>query len=43
MNLFPWKIGAIAGIFLFFKKVFNMDQYVLGLVLGSDNLFATFD
>ena len=20
-----------------------MDQYVLGLVLGSDNLFATFD
>ena len=41
--LFPWKIGGITGIFLSFKNVFNMDQYVLGLVLGSNKFFATFD
>ena len=38
INLFSWEISGITGIFLLFKKVFNMDQYVLGLVLGS-NIF----
>ena len=42
INLLLWKIGGITGIFLLFKNVFNMYQYVLGLVLGSNNLFATF-
>ena len=43
--LLSWKIGGITGnnIFLLFRKVFNMDQYVLGLVLGSNNLFTTFE
>ena len=41
--LLSWKIGGITDIFLLFRKVFNMDQYVLGLVLGSNNLFATFE
>ena len=31
------------NIFLLFKNVFNMDQYVLGIVLGSDNFLATFE
>ena len=37
------KIGEITGIFLLFKNTFNMDQYILGLVLRSNNLFATFE
>ena len=41
--LLSWKIGGITGIFLMFKNIFNMDKYVLGLVLGSNNLFATFE
>ena len=28
----------MTGIFLLFKNAFNTDQYVLGLVLGSNNL-----
>ena len=43
VNLLSWKIGRIMGIFLLFKNVFIMDQYVLGLVLGSNNLFATYE
>ena len=43
INLLSWKTGGIMGIFLLFKNVFNMDQYVFGLVLGSKNLFATFE
>ena len=33
----------LAGIFLLFKNVFNKNQYVLGLVLGSNNLSAAFE
>ena len=40
--LLSWKVCGTTGIFLF-KNVFNMDQYVLGQVLGSNNLFATFE
>ena len=35
-----WNNGYL--LFLF-KNVSNMYQYVLGLVLGSSNLFATFE
>ena len=39
------KISAhcLKFIFLLFRKVFNMDQYVLGLVLESSNLSTTFE
>ena len=30
--------GGIQGIFLLFRKVFNIDQYCLGLVLLSNSL-----
>ena len=43
INLLSWKIGGITGVFLLFKNVFNMDQYVLRLVLGSNNPSATFE
>ena len=43
INLLPWKFGGITGIFLLFKNVFNMDQYVLGLVLRSNNIYASFE
>ena len=43
INLLSWETGGIVGIFLLFKNVFNMDQYVLRQVLGSKNLFATFE
>ena len=43
INLLSWKIGGINGIFLLLKNVFNMDQYVLGLVLRSSNFFAAFE
>ena len=36
INLLSWKkIGGITGIFLLFKNVFNTNQYILGLALGS--------
>ena len=38
INLLSRKICGITGIFLSFKNVSNMDQYVLGLVLES-NIF----
>ena len=38
MNLFLWKRGGMQGIFLLFKNVFKIDQYVYGLVRGSANL-----
>ena len=37
-NLFSSKRGSMQGIFLLFKNVFNIDQYVFGLVRGSANL-----
>ena len=43
INLLSWEIGRITGIFLLFKNVFNMKQYVSGQMLGSNNLFATFE
>ena len=30
--------GKIQGIFLLFRKIFNIDQYDFWLVLGSNNL-----
>ena len=39
-NLFPINIGDIKGIFLLLQNVFRMDQYVLELVEGWDNLLA---
>ena len=39
-NLFSWKRGGMQGIFLLFKNVFNIDQYVFGLVRGSANLLV---
>ena len=39
-NLFPMSIGGIKGIFLLLQNVFRMDQYVLELVEGLDNLLA---
>ena len=39
INLLSWKIGGITGIFLLFKNVFNVDQYVLGLALVPNNFF----
>ena len=39
-NLFPMNIGGIKGIFLLLQNVFRMDQYVLKLVEGLDNLLA---
>ena len=43
ISIFSLKsvIGGITCIFLF-RNVFNLDQCVLGLVLGYKNLFATF-
>ena len=37
------KNGWNNGYIFLFKNVSNMHQYVLGLVLGSSNLFATFE
>ena len=34
------KIGGIKGTFLVLQNVFRMDQYVLELVKGLDNLLA---
>ena len=34
MNLFSWKKGGMQGIFLLFKNVSNIDQYVFGLMRG---------
>ena len=39
-NLFPMNIGGIKGIFLLLEIVFMMNQYVLELVEGLDNLLA---
>ena len=39
-NLFRMSIGGIKGIFLLLQNVFRMDQYVLELVEGLDNLLA---
>ena len=33
----------LADIYLLYKNIFNKNQYVLGLVLGSNNLFAAFE
>ena len=41
--LLSWRIDGITGIILLFKNVFSMDQYVLGLVLGSNIFFVTFE
>ena len=38
MNCFHEKRGGMQGIFLLFKNVFNLDQYVFKLVRGSTNL-----
>ena len=32
--------GGIAGIFLLYKNLFNIDQYVLGAALGSLSLLV---
>ena len=32
--------GGIAGIFLLYKNLFNIDQYVLGATLGSLSLLV---
>ena len=37
INLFSCSNGGIQGIFLLFRNVFNIDQYDLGLVAGSDS------
>ena len=39
-NLFPMNIGGAKNIFLVLQNVFRMDQYVLELVGGLDNLLA---
>ena len=38
INLFSWNRGVIPGIFLLFRKVFKMDQYVFELVAELANL-----
>ena len=38
-NLFRMNIGGIKDIFLL-QNIFRMDQYVLELAEGLDNLFA---
>ena len=40
INLFSWNRGGIQGIFLLFRKVFKMDQYVFELVEGLASLLA---
>ena len=40
MNIFSWKTGGMQGIFLILRNVFNIDQYVFGLVRGSTNLLT---
>ena len=37
-NLFSWKSGGIQGIFLSFRNVFKIDQYVFELVKRLANL-----
>ena len=39
-SLFPINIGGIKGAFLLLQIVFRMDQYVLELDKGLDNLLA---
>ena len=39
-NVFPMNIGGIKGIFLLLQNVFRIDQYVLELIEGLDNLLA---
>ena len=39
-NLFPMDIGGIKGIFLLLQNNFRMDQHVLELDEGLDNLLA---
>ena len=39
-SLFPINIGGIKGVFLLLQIVFRMDQYVLELDKGLDNLLA---
>ena len=39
-NVFPMNIGGIKGIFLLLQNVFRIDQYVLELLEGLDNLLA---
>ena len=34
------NIGGVKGIFLLLQNIFRMDQYVLELVEGLDNLLA---
>ena len=43
INLFSWNRGGIQGIFLLFRKVFKMDQYVFELVAGLASLLANLD
>ena len=38
ISLFSWYRGDIQGIFLLFRKIFKMDQYVFELVEGLANL-----
>ena len=40
LNSFSWKIEVITGTFLLFKNVFNMNKYVLGLMLQSNIFFC---
>ena len=37
INLFSWNRGGMQGIFLLFRKVLKMDQYVFKLVAGLAN------
>ena len=39
-NLFPMTIVGIKGIFSLLPNAFRMDQYVLELIEGLDNLLA---
>ena len=35
INLLSWNKGGIHGIFLSFRHLFKIDQYVFALVVGS--------
>ena len=37
INLESWNNGGIHGIFLSFRHLFKIDQYVFALVVGSIN------
>ena len=37
-HLFPTNVGGMKGIFLLLRNFFRIDQYLLELVEGLDNL-----